>query len=50
LFWPDEKGNAVMMDHKMEQGVVAKAFAVTMEDATGSEKPTSPILIIGQGL
>ena len=50
LFWPDEKGNAVMMDHKMAQGVVAKAFAVTVEDATGSEKPTSPILIIGQGL
>jgi anti-sigma-K factor RskA len=50
MFWPDQHGNAVMSDHKMSQSVVAKAFAVTVEDATGSEKPTSPILIIGQGL
>jgi anti-sigma-K factor RskA len=49
LFRPDEHGNAVMMDHAMTQGVEAKAFAVTVEDATGSDKPTSPILIIGQG-
>ena len=50
LFWPDEHGNALMMDHVMAEGVVAKAFAVTVEDATGSDKPTSPILIVGQGL
>jgi anti-sigma-K factor RskA len=49
LFHPDEHGNAVMMDHAMSQGVEAKAFAVTVEDAIGSDKPTSPILIIGQG-
>jgi anti-sigma-K factor RskA len=48
LFHPDEHGNAVMMDHPMAQGIDAKAFAVTVEDATGSDKPTSPILIIGQ--
>ncbi len=49
LFHPDEHGNAVMLDHAMPQGVEAKAFAVTVEDAVGSDKPTSPILIIGQG-
>jgi len=50
MFKPDERGNAMMMDHVMSEGVLAKAFAVTVEDATGSDKPTSPILMIGQGL
>jgi anti-sigma-K factor RskA len=50
LFKPDEHGNAMMMDHAMPEGVVAKAFAVTLEDESGSDKPTSPILIVGSGL
>jgi len=50
MFKPDEKGNAMMMDHMMSEGVVAKAFAVTLEDEAGSDKPTSPILIVGSGL
>ena len=50
MFRPDQNGNAVMMDHIMPEGVVAKAFAVTLEDAAGSDKPTSPILIVGSGL
>ena len=50
MFSPDERGNAMMMNHPMPEGVVAKAFAVTVEDATGSDKPTPPILMIGQGL
>ncbi len=50
MFKPDEHGNAMMMDHPMPEGVVAKAFAVTLEDAAGSDKPTSPILIVGSGL
>lgn len=50
MFKPDEHGNAMMMDHAMPEGVVAKAFAVTLEDEAGSDKPTSPILIVGQGL
>jgi anti-sigma-K factor RskA len=50
MFHPDEHGNAVMMDHPLPEGVVAKAFAVTLEDAAGSDKPTSPILIVGAGL
>jgi len=50
MFKPDEKGNAMMMDHTMSEGVLAKAFAVTLEDEAGSAKPTSPILIVGSGL
>jgi anti-sigma-K factor RskA/putative zinc finger protein len=50
VFWPDSHGNAKMMDHVVPQGVVAKAFAVTVENEAGSDKPTSPILIGGQGL
>ena len=49
MFKPDEHGNAVMMDHPMPEGVVAKAFAVTLEDEAGSDKPTTPILIVGAG-
>jgi anti-sigma-K factor RskA len=49
VFKPDERGNAVVLDHAMPEGVVAKAFAVTIEDEAGSDKPTSPILIVGAG-
>ncbi len=49
MFWPDERGNAMMMDHPMPEGVVAKSFAVTLENEAGSDKPTSPILMVGQG-
>jgi len=37
------------MDHVMPEGVVAKAFAVTLENEAGSDKPTMPILIVGAG-
>jgi anti-sigma-K factor RskA len=49
VFKPDEHGNAVMMDHPMPEGVEAKAFAITMEKEEGSDKPTSPILLMGAG-
>lgn len=49
VFKPDEHGYAVMMDQRMPEGVAAKAFAVTMEDEAGSDKPTSPILLMGAG-
>jgi len=48
-FMPDEKGGAMMMDHTMPPGTEAKAFAVTVENAPGSEKPTMPIVLIGAG-
>ncbi len=50
MFKPDANGNAMMTDHTMSEGVVAKAFAVTLEDEAGSSKPTSPILIVGSGI
>ena len=49
MFKPDEHGNAVMFDHPMPEGVQAKAFAVTLENEAGSDKPTTPILIVGAG-
>jgi anti-sigma-K factor RskA len=48
LFKPDGHGNAMMMDHPMPEGVEAKAFAITIEDETGSNKPTSPIMLMGE--
>ena len=47
VFKPDEHGNAIMMDHKMPEGVQAKAFAITLEKEEGSYKPTTPILLLG---
>jgi len=48
VFKPDEHGNAMMMDHKMPAGVEAKAFAITVEKEEGSDKPTSPIMLMGE--
>jgi anti-sigma-K factor RskA len=48
VFKPDEHGNAMMMDHPMPAGVEAKAFALTVEKEEGSDKPTSPIVIMGE--
>ena len=48
MFKPDEHGNAMMMDHPMPEGVIAKAFAITVENAAGSDKPTSPIMMMGE--
>jgi hypothetical protein len=47
VFKPDDHGNAIMMDHKMPEGVQAKAFAITIENQQGSDKPTSPIVLMG---
>lgn len=47
VFKPDEHGNAMMLDHPMPAGVEAKTFALTVEDEAGSDKPTSPIVIVG---
>jgi anti-sigma-K factor RskA len=48
VFKPDEHGNAMMMDHKMPEGVEAKAFAITVENEAGSDKPTSAIMLMGE--
>ncbi len=49
VFKPDEHGNATMMDQKIPAGVEAKAFAITVENEEGSDKPTSPIMLMGAG-
>ncbi|HEY2169151.1 MAG TPA: anti-sigma factor [Candidatus Angelobacter sp.] len=43
-FKPDGKGNG-MMFHKMSAGVIAKGFALTVENAGGSQTPTMPIVM-----
>ena len=48
-FMPDEKGGAMVMNPTMPAGTEAKAFAVTVENAPGSEKPTMPMVLIGAG-
>lgn len=47
VFKPDEHGNAIMLDHPLPGGVQPKTFALTVEDEAGSDKPTSPIIIVG---
>jgi anti-sigma-K factor RskA len=49
MFKPDEHGNGMIMGEKMPmpEGAVAKAFAITIENESGSNKPTSPILLVG---
>ncbi len=47
VFKPDEHGNAIMLDHPLPGGVQPKTFALTVEDEAGSDKPTSPILLVG---
>lgn len=49
-FKPDAKGKA-MMDHSMETaGIAAKGFAITIEPEGGSQTPTMPIKMMGEGL
>jgi len=47
LFRPDAAGNGSVVLPSIPQGVQAKAFGVTMEDAAGSKTPTAPILLAG---
>jgi len=47
MFKPDEHGNGMIMGEKMPEGLTAKAFAITIENESGSDKPTSPILLVG---
>jgi len=47
LFKPDAAGNGSLVLPSIPQGVKAKAFGVTLEDAAGSKTPTAPILLAG---
>lgn len=47
IFLPDARGMASVLLPKLPQGIQAKAFGVTMENAGGSNTPTLPILLAG---
>jgi anti-sigma-K factor RskA len=47
LFRPDTAGNGSVILPPIPQGVNAKAFGITLEDAAGSKTPTAPILLAG---
>jgi anti-sigma-K factor RskA len=47
LFRPDSAGDGSVVLPPIPQGVSAKAFGVTLEDAAGSKTPTAPILLAG---
>ena len=47
VFRPDIAGNGSVVLPSIPQGVKAKAFGVTLEDAAGSKTPTAPILLAG---
>ncbi len=47
LFRPDEKGSASLILPKLPEGVPAKAFGVTVENAEGATTPTMPIVLSG---
>jgi hypothetical protein len=47
LFRPDEHGTASVVLPKLPEGVPAKAFGVTIENAEGAASPTMPIVLSG---
>jgi anti-sigma-K factor RskA len=48
-FKPDAHGSATMVNPSFSAGVQAKAFAITVENETGSATPTMPIVMMGAG-
>ncbi len=48
VFTPDLQGNAAIVFPDIPSNVQAAGFGVTLENAEGSDKPTSAILISGQ--
>jgi anti-sigma-K factor RskA len=47
LFRPDTVGTATLVLPQLSPGIQAKAFGVTIENASGSDAPTSPIILSG---
>ena len=48
LFRPDASGSASLVLPSIPQGVPAKAFGITIENAGGSATPTAPIVLSGE--
>lgn len=49
VFKPDSHGSASVVNPPLPPGAEAKAFAITVENETGSAAPTMPILMMGTG-
>lgn len=49
VFKPDAHGSATVVNPPLPVGAEAKAFAITVENETGSAAPTSPVLMVGAG-
>ena len=49
IFKPDAAGNSVMLQTMGSDRIAAKGFAITVENAGGSQTPTSPILFAPAG-
>jgi anti-sigma-K factor RskA len=49
VFKPDAHGSASVVNPPLPPGIEAKAFAITIENQSGSEKPTTPIIMMGAG-
>lgn len=47
LFRPDASGTATLVLPPLRAGIAAKAFSVTVEQASGSNTPTSPVILSG---
>jgi hypothetical protein len=47
LFRPDDNGTASVILPKLPEGIPAKAFGVTVENAEGASTPTMPIVLSG---
>ncbi|HTZ56908.1 MAG TPA: anti-sigma factor [Acidobacteriaceae bacterium] len=47
LFRPDARGSATLVLPQLSPGITAKALAVTVEKASGSDTPTMPIVLSG---
>jgi len=49
VFKPDAHGSATVVNPPLPAGAAAKAFAITVENESGSATPTMPILMMGAG-
>jgi anti-sigma-K factor RskA len=49
VFKPDAHGSATVVNPPLPAGTEAKAFAITIENETGSPTPTMPIVMMGAG-
>jgi len=49
VFKPDARGSATVVNPPLPSNMVAKAFAITIENEGGATTPTMPIIMMGAG-